>query len=432
MTHRCLPLLLFALAAAAHAQTFQLVVTETPPGSGHQQQPVLRYLVNGSGGAVTRLADVPRTQTSDPACPAFRSPLELFVGNRHGNQGPGSVSPFVLGSNAATAVPGPRLTGNALSGVHQIAFDPAGDELFCANQLGGAVSRFRFDALGAAIANGTVAMPDTLSDRGIAIRAADRQLFVSALTLIRRFRRNLDGSYTHLGNFTTGTSSLHFLKFRGDELYAADYGAGVVHRFRFDANGAPVPNGGVTSPNAIDVAFSPDGAEMYVSSHGSGGIRRFTYNSGNDSWTPGATIAAPSLGGIAVSPLDASGSFDPYGNGCPGTGGRVPSLSAIGSAARGRALTLNVFDGPGGAAGALFASVSTGNLPLPGGCTLLLGFPLVQVGVLPLDPAGSARVGTTVPVTITPADVLFQFAALDAGSGNGVFTLTNGLRVRVQ
>lgn len=432
MTIRTRVLLVAACFAGEIAsQDFHLMVTESPAGSGAGLNPVERFRVAGSGGVATRLTDVAKELTNDPASVVFRSPVEVLVGSRHGNSGPASISRFVLSSDGSRFVSGPRITGNGLSGVHQIVINPVDGELFAANLNGGVVSRFKFDSLGTAIPNGTITMPDSLTDRGVAVRAADQQLFVSALTIVRRFKRNNDGSYSHIGNFSIpGATSVHYMKFRNDELYACDYTGGNIHRFKFDASGAPVANGSVPAPNAIDLAFSPDGTELFSSSHSSGGVRRYSYNSASDTWTFTAAIAGPSFGGIAISPFDSRGSFGHYGTGCAGTGGRVPSHGATGSSARGGLVQLLAFDCRPTAVGALLGGGAAGNIPLPGGCSLLINGPILSIP-MSTDANGAWGLTIGVPLTIGPGDAFFEVAVVDPGSGNGLYATSNGVQIRV-
>lgn len=291
--------LIALLAGAVFAQNFQLIATQTPPGSNPWDwKTVLRYDIAGTFGAATPLTDIPVTDVYDPASPAFRTGSELFVGNRHGNQGPGSVSRFILHPDNSFTKTG-EITGNGMSRVHQICFNPVSGELFVANRDDG-ISRFIFDSDGNAIPHGHHPIGVT---RGVMIGRDGETMYVTrASDVIQRYHLNADGTLTFLSNINPpGASGLHFMRVRFDgELYAADIYAGRVYRYRFDALNNPVFVGSVHSLSPIDVTFSPDGQEMFVSSHFDGGITRYTYNSGSDSWTYLATLPTISLGGIAV------------------------------------------------------------------------------------------------------------------------------------
>lgn len=294
-----------AVTAAATGQTFQVVTAETPQGAGGGQ-PVQRFAVSSQTGEFLRLSDIPGATVDDPISVVFRSAEMLLVANRDGHQGGGSISTFSFGADFTTFTQGPTITGNSLTDPAQIALNPADGELFATNFTSGLVSRFRFDGSDNAIANGTLQMPDGAQQLGVTIRLADQQLFVSSYTFIRRFVRGPNGTYSHLANFTIpGASLIHFMRFRGDELYVSDFATQTVYRFRFDENGNPIPNGSVPANGAIDVAFSPDGQHMFVASHGAGGINRFSYNSDTDGWTFIENVPAPRLGGISVTSLAA-------------------------------------------------------------------------------------------------------------------------------
>jgi 6-phosphogluconolactonase (cycloisomerase 2 family) len=291
-----------ALAASvAHAQSFQLVATETPPGSG-SQQPVERFLVDGAGGDAQRLSDIPPDATDDPSCAVFRTPLQLFVSNRAAHSGNGSISVFDFHPSLQTFTQGPTITGNGLTDVAQITFNPVDGELFATNWTSGQLSRFLIDAGGNAVPNGTVVMPFGGYQLGVAVREADQQLLVTSYTALRRFGRNPDGTYSHIENIGLGSGGLHYLTFRGDELYIADVYGDTIYRYLFDQDGVPVPNGTVASRSPIAVAFSPDGREMFAASHLDGGITRFAHDPDGDAWIETDQIATPDLGGVTTAP----------------------------------------------------------------------------------------------------------------------------------
>lgn len=291
-------LALLTLPSLAMAVDFQLIATQTPPGGGGTWQSVLRYTIGGTGGSITPLADIPAAQVADPASPAFRTGAELFIGNRHGNSGVGSISRFILHPDGTFTKTG-DLTGNGVINVHQICFNPVTGELF-AGTVNTGISRFVFDSDGNAIPHGFHAIGST---RGVMVGRDGETLYVTrASSEILRYHLNANGTITPLASmFPPGASNLHFMRVRFDgELYAADINANKVYRYRFDALNNPVYVGSVTSNGAIDVTFSPDGQEMFVSDHLGGGIDRFLYQSGTDTWTYTTTIPTTSLGGIAV------------------------------------------------------------------------------------------------------------------------------------
>ncbi len=294
----CLPFLLLP-TATSDARPFHLVVCETPPGGGGGQ-PVERFRIEGTGGAVTRLSDIPGNVIDDPASAVFRDPIHLLVANRSNNSGNSVISTFTFDPDYLTFVQGPPITGNGVTHALQLTFNPVDGELFAVNWPG-LVSRFLFDDTGNAVPNGTVLMPDNEFSLGVAVREANQDLFVSSYSFIRRFVRQPDETYIHVGNFVIpGGNSTHYMRFRGDELYVGEIATNAVYRFTFDPDGVPVPNGSVGSPSPIDVAFSPDEMEMLVASHLDGDVRRYLYDEGNDDWVYHDVIDTPSLGGMAT------------------------------------------------------------------------------------------------------------------------------------
>jgi 6-phosphogluconolactonase (cycloisomerase 2 family) len=418
-----------ALAAAAtlNAQTFQVVICETPPGSGGFQ-PIERFLVAGSNGPMTRISDIPPSVTNDPIALAFDNQYELFVANRAGHSGNGSVSRFTFDGSFGTFQPNGTITGNGLTDPVQIAFNPVDGELFVTNWRGGILSRFRFDAQGNAVPSGTLQMPDGGNQLGVAIRALDQQLFVSSYTAVRRFARQANGSYTHLGDMrlTGGGNLIHFMAFRGDELYVAEYSQGLVHRFGFDAGGNPVAQGTVAVPGAVAIAFSPDRDEMFVARHAVGGFQRFRHDAPTDSWIATTLQTGPSAGGIATTVHW----FSVYGDGCAGTGGLVPTLQGLGVPLPGNTIYLQTQNGLPGGAATIVVSLAPGSVPFLG-CTWLQSLVLVNTPPLLLDQGGAHRYSIRMPLDLPPIDFYFQTFVLDLGAPNGLFSATAGLRASV-
>lgn len=118
----------------------------------------------------------------------------------------------------------------------------------------------------------------------------------------------------------------------------------------------------------------------------------------------------------------------PYGSGCAGAGEFVPQLLAV--ACDGPSLSLSIEDGLGGAKAFLFIGTSTAELPMGGGCSLLV-FPAIgPIGPLPLGGAGDGN-GTTLltvskPVVPSPVTLHVQAFVDDAG-GAMPFSNSNGL-----
>jgi 6-phosphogluconolactonase (cycloisomerase 2 family) len=426
MRTAALALAFSCLAPALTAQTFQLVMCETPPGSGGFQ-PVERFLVAGTNGALTRISDISPAFTNDPVCPVFDNAYELFVSNRAAHSGNGSISRFTFDTSFGTFNPNGSITGNFVTDPVQMAFNPVDGELFVTNWQGGKLSRFVFDAQRNAVANGTLTMPDGNPQLGVAVRALDQQLFVSHYGAVRRFSRNANGSYTHIGNFTLpGGSAIHFMSFRGDELYVAEYAQGSVHRFRFDAGGNPVANGTVNCSGALAVAFSPDRNEMFVARHSVGGFQRFLYQTATDSWTPMAIQTGPSAGGLATSVHY----FSVYGSGCAGTAGLTPTLQGLGVPQPGNTIHLRVQQGQPAGFGTLILSAFPGNVPIFG-CTWWQDVIITNTPAFQLDANGRFTYSIAMPPNMIALDLYFQGFLLDLGAPNGFLSTTAGLRASV-
>ena len=292
------------LCAAALAQPFQIVATEAPAGSVPQSQwkAALRYSLTDSGAAAVPMLSIPNGEVHDPIGVAFRTPTDLFIGNRHGNGvQPGTISRFQLTNNGATATFVNSYTQPGLVGVHEICFNPVTRELFAATVFDG-IWRWTSDSLGILTPNGSFVRGRAL--RGVCVEASGTYLYATAATsTVFRFRINPDGSMTELTpKNISGGSLLHFFSLgpKRNEIYVADYGAGKVFRLRIEADGSLTDLPSITSGSAIDCAFSPDGQEMFVAKHNVGGIDRFSYVSATDSWSYVSTIPTASLGGFAA------------------------------------------------------------------------------------------------------------------------------------
>ena len=292
------------LSAAALAQPFQIVTTIAPPFAVPKPQwrDVLRFSLPDSGGVLTSLANIPNGSVSDPIGVAFRTPTDLFIGNRHGNGvEPGSISRFQLTDAGATATFVNSYTQPGLVGVHEICFNPVTRELFAAGVFDG-IWRWTVDSSGIVSPNGAFARGRPW--RGVCIEATGTYLYATAFSsTVFRFRINGDGSMTELpAQNLLGASNLHFFSLAPTqgEIYVSDINAGKVFRLGVNPDGSLTQLQTITSANAIDCAFSPDGQEMFVAKHISGGIDRFNYVDATDSWSYSSTVATDSLGSFAT------------------------------------------------------------------------------------------------------------------------------------
>lgn len=296
-------LFLWTVAVRLQAGEFVLVVTstrqDTPPPS--QWGPVHRFTFDGSG-PLTALPDIPSVQLSDPAGVAFSPTGELFVGNRHGLSGAGSISRFLIedctGSFSANGI----ITGNGLDGVHGLAFSPWG-ELFAANYFPRRISRFVFDASGVAIPNGTITVPG-LSTNFVGVSfSSDGELFATGQgQTVKRFRFDPDTRAAIFnGHITLSQASFPFMSAfsPAGELFVSDLYGDRVHRVLFDQQWSAQVNGSfsVLDPAGLAFAGTP---ELFIARHfADGGISRFLFDP-DGTPQPNGTVSISSLSGAAL------------------------------------------------------------------------------------------------------------------------------------
>lgn len=292
-------------SALADAQTFELLVTQTPPGSIDITNPanwggVLQYNIAGTGGAATAGGNnIGSTSLTDPAGLAYSNSLgQLFVGNRHGNSGNTTISRFFhVQSGPFTANGSFGVAGE--TGIHQLAISPTTGELFASSFNGGIQ---RFTSIGTTPVAGSVILNGAI--RGVAVSPDGNRLYATTgANVIRQFDLNTNTELTSL--VVSGASGLHYLRFRGNnELYAADFDGDQIFRFSVlsdNLTGA----GSFASTDPIGLAFSPDLSEMFVSTHQtSSDIHRYLFNSNTNSWNFTSNInVGTSLGDIIVIPV---------------------------------------------------------------------------------------------------------------------------------
>ncbi len=286
------------LGSMAWGNTYQVWVTQSPPGPDNGNPAtwagVIRYEIDRRGGPPVRLADLDKSLLADPAGLAMRpQSRELFVGNRHGNTGPGSISRFIYDAATDTFQPHGSITGNSLSGVHQLAFSPTTGELFAANYHGG-ISRFTFDAAGEAVPNGMIGGAGTM--RGVAVSPDGKRLYLTGgpspggaytVTTIRQF--DLTTGNELPGTSVSGSAGLHYLQVRGgDELYVADPFNSYVFRFKLDPSSDDLTDQvSIYAPSAVSQTFSPDNQEMFATGHlTSHQLTRYLSGAAGQAWVP--------------------------------------------------------------------------------------------------------------------------------------------------
>ena len=120
-----------------------------------------------------------------------------------------------------------------------------------------------------------------------------------------------------------------------------------------------------------------------------------------------------------------------YGSNCPGTGGFAPTLSMSGCPAPAGSASIDIKRGLGGSMAFLFIGVAPTNMPLPGGCNLLIDA-LPKFFTLPLSGGaagqGQASLAVTIPTNLPSGSLYMQSFLLDSGVADG-FTVTNGLEL---
>ncbi|QDU69643.1 FG-GAP repeat protein [Engelhardtia mirabilis] len=128
------------------------------------------------------------------------------------------------------------------------------------------------------------------------------------------------------------------------------------------------------------------------------------------------------------------GSVASYGTGCAGTGGFVPTLTLDGCLASGARFTLGVSNAVAPSVAFVVFGGGAGDLPLAGGCTILLDPILPGPWALPMGGAGagSGEVTLTTSFPVVPGgfDLTLQAAVLDPGAALG-FALSQGLALAV-
>jgi hypothetical protein len=230
----------------------------------------------------------------------------------------------------------------------------------------------------------------------------------------------------------------------------ADLDGDGVADFVFGGTGGTASPGvgrvfsGATGAPLLTIAGSPpdDGIQSAVSLAGDAtgdGVPDLLFASPRAD--PGGLVDAGRVRAFSLVGLP-SGST-PYGNGCPGTGGVVPTIATFGGApAPGNgAFGISIARGRGGAPAFLFFSTLADPVGLPIlGCPLHLAgaIHVVPVAVTLGGPAGAAGeghrfLGLAVPPDpgLSGAQVHFQWAVLDPGSANGVLASTAALTVAV-
>ncbi len=128
------------------------------------------------------------------------------------------------------------------------------------------------------------------------------------------------------------------------------------------------------------------------------------------------------------------GEISTYGAGCAGSGGVSPTLAVTGCATSLATMRLDVAGGLGGFPALLLLGSGAGDVPIGGGCSLLVAplspitAPFVLAGWGPGQ--GSAHFETTVPLGVSATSIRLQVASGDPSLPHG-FVLTNGVAIAI-
>lgn len=119
-----------------------------------------------------------------------------------------------------------------------------------------------------------------------------------------------------------------------------------------------------------------------------------------------------------------------FGQGCAGFLGTVPSLSGGGCPAAGGQVTIQIEGGLPGSSAILVFGLAPANLPLGGGCALLVAPLLGPQVVLPLSGTGGISVPGVIPPTLSNVSFSMQAFVIDATNPIGASS-TNGLTLTI-
>lgn len=119
------------------------------------------------------------------------------------------------------------------------------------------------------------------------------------------------------------------------------------------------------------------------------------------------------------------------GHGCPDGNGSVPKALIAGNTVPGGRIALLGAGGSGGGAGVVFVAARDANLPLPGGCALLVDPDATLAVPVVANAAGQVSVGLQLPGAASGFSVWTQYLVIDPSAPNGAFALSNGVRLDV-
>jgi hypothetical protein len=119
------------------------------------------------------------------------------------------------------------------------------------------------------------------------------------------------------------------------------------------------------------------------------------------------------------------------GSGCAGGSGRAPKAIAVGTPAPGGRIALLAAGGTPGGGGAFLISAQPAAIPVLG-CTLLVD-PAAGLSIgIGTNLAGQGQITLRVPSGTAAGALHLQFVSFDAGAPNGLFALSNAVRIDLQ
>jgi len=148
--------------------------------------------------------------------------------------------------------------------------------------------------------------------------------------------------------------------------------------------------------------------------------------------TDDLAVASRGSAQILVTRCDPPPVLQTFGNGCPGTGGRVPQVSAVGHAGVGGAFGVGLANARIVTPAMLFLAFAQATAPLGAGCTAYVGSP-VTTFLLFTDVTGFSLFGIAVPgnATLVGLDVFCQWVVFDPAGALSGLALSDALRVQI-
>ncbi len=217
-------------------------------------------------------------------------------------------------------------------------------------------------------------------------------------------------------------------------------GLAVARVGDIDGDGLPEVIGGgdgVTGEQGrVEVRSGVDGAPLGVMPHannlyfsGHFGAAVDGLPDGNGDGVPDVVIGVPDSQRVLVYSVEC-GQANPYGSGCPGSGGVTPTLDVDGCRTPGGTLSVRLEDGPGATLAWLFVGLSPAADVLPSGCVLNVGNVLVTIP-LPLDGNGELELPETLALGTPLASVFLQSFVQDGGVAQG-YSASRGLELVIE